>query len=435
MYERGREYYIELRDGTIKMVDPFTGTVVRVNKERSARLPAEPNEKIPIPQNFICPFCPGNERMTTPEKKREVLASGQYVDHHTMQPEVSLNDPNWKFRVVPNLFEIVPFKYWTDNYDYVPSGRAINWKQRYLSSPEGRAHIINIIDDKLRRLNRDPQKVSEEEKLALADSFFAGSHHLIIANEHFRRGAQFKHELHSSGEFTPEEHFEYMRCTVEAIKDIYNENRYVKFVNVFQNWLRPAGASVEHLHKQLVGNDEWGETIQHYVDLVAQDRNMFNALGVNLHGYHNFIFAENAYAVAYAAIGKTNPAIVIFSKSKAGTPMELSNAELRGFSDILHGCHAAMRSDMPNNEEWFYTPRDCWHGNKIPFHVQLDWRLTISAGLEYIARIYIALMGPRDVRDIMVNRLTELREKERIAHFQLAIECECEPNCLRYAET
>lgn len=433
MYERARNCYIELRDGTIKMIDPFTGTVVRVNKERSARLPTAPIVNTPIPPNFRCPFCPGNERMTTPEKKREVLTGDQYVVHQTMQPNSALNDPNWKFRLIPNLFEIVPFTYWTVNYGYVPTAGAKDWKQRYLSLPEGKAHVVSIVDDKLRRLGRKPQQVSEDEKLSMADGFFAGSHELIIANGHFRRGAQYEHELHSSGEFTPEEHFEYMRCTVEAIKDIYQENRYVKFVNVFQNWLRPAGASVEHLHKQLVGNDEWGETIEEYLNLVVQDRNVFNALGVNLHGYHNFIFAENAYAVAYAAIGKTNPAVVIFSKSKAGTPMDLTNEELRGFSDILHGCHAAMGPQLPNNEEWFYTPKGCEH-NKIPFHVQLDWRLSVPAGLEYIARIYISPMGPTGVRDTMVNGLTALRERGRIAHFRIAMECPCDLNCLKYAE-
>jgi len=32
--------------------------------------------------------------------------------------------------------------------------------------------------------------------------------------------------------------------------------------------------------------------------------------------------------------------------------------ELRGFSDLVHACHAAMGCHIPCNEEWYYSPRD-----------------------------------------------------------------------------
>ena len=172
--------------------------------------------------------------------------------------------------------------------------------------------------------------------------------------------------------------------------------------------------------------------MEEYNGLVIEDPNVFNTRGVNLHAHHNLVFAENEHAIAYAAIGKTNPAIVIFSKSRAGTPMELSEEELRGFSDILHGCHAAMGSQLPNNEQWFYTPRDSEY--RIPFHVQIDWRLSLPAGLEYISRIYISLVGPEDIRDRMVPELHRLKDARLIAPFNIAGECQCNPNCLRYID-
>ncbi len=437
-----KDCYMQLPDGTIKMRDPFTGTVVRVNKERAARFPAEPREKQPISPEIPCFFCPGNEHTTPPEKSRVLSRDGEYIVHPRLDPDQVLTDQNWEFRRIPNLFEIVPFRYWGMNYHYEPSDRNRQWEERYLASDMGKAHliggmiagkpVIGVVNPKLKSSGRNPDEVSEEEKLLIADAFFSGAHELIIPRRHFREGATYQHELHSSGDFTPREHFEYMKYAIGALSDIYENNRYVRFVNVFQNWLDAAGASVKHLHKQLVGNDEWGENIEGLVALVASDPNVFNSRGVNLHSQHNLVFAENEHAIAYAAIGTTNPAIVIFSKSKGSTPMDLAEEELNGFSDILHGCHAAMGSQLPNNEQWFYTPKDSEY--QIPFHVQIDWRLSLPAGLEYISRIYIALMGPEDVRDKMVPELHRLKDAGRIAPFKIERECQCSPNCLRYVD-
>jgi galactose-1-phosphate uridylyltransferase len=67
--------------------------------------------------------------------------------------------------------------------------------------------------------------------------------------------------LKSSGDMTPEEHYQYIDFTIDAKEDIYLSNRYVRYVSVFQNWLRPAGASFDHLHKQL-GLDEWATQLR-----------------------------------------------------------------------------------------------------------------------------------------------------------------------------
>ena len=72
-----KDCYIRLPDGTIKMRDPFTGTVVRINKERAARLPSEPQEKKPIDlEKDRCHFCTGREYETPPEKSRVLLRDG-----------------------------------------------------------------------------------------------------------------------------------------------------------------------------------------------------------------------------------------------------------------------------------------------------------------------------------------------------------------------
>ncbi|MCW1073791.1 DUF4921 family protein, partial [Streptococcus anginosus] len=75
---------------------------------------------------------------------------------------------------------------------------------------------------------------------------------LIIGRHHYVPGSDSTANRAGSGTLTPAEHYWYFLLTADAMRDLYEQNRYVKYVQVFQNWLRPAGASFEHLHKQLV---------------------------------------------------------------------------------------------------------------------------------------------------------------------------------------
>lgn len=114
-------------------------------------------------------------------------------------------------------------------------------------------HVLNIINTKLKLLGRTDEEIhrlSIDEKIKMSDNFFGGGHELIITRRHFKDHAQWDAKLLSSGDLTPDEHYMYMKFTIESKDDIYRSNRYVRYVSVFQNWLGPAGASFDHLHKQ-----------------------------------------------------------------------------------------------------------------------------------------------------------------------------------------
>lgn len=157
---------------------------------------------------------------------------------------------------------------------------------------------------------------------------------------------------------TPDEHEAYFVATIDALRDIYANNRYVRYVSVFQNWLKPAGASFDHLHKQLVGLDSWSISIENQVQMVRNNPNVFNEYGPNLAIHYNLVFAENDYAIAYSAIGHRFPTIAIYSKAAHARPQDHTAEELRGMSDLVHACHTAMGSAISCNEEWYYTPID-----------------------------------------------------------------------------
>ena len=100
-------------------------------------------------------------------------------------------------------------------------------------------------------------------------------------------------------------------------------------------------------------------------------------------------------------------------------------------SDLLHACHAATGGDVPSNEEWHYQPPDV--DLPMPWRVVLKWRVSTLAGFEGGTKIYLNTIDPWALRDRLVPRLYELRERGHIAaSIKLATECACRPNSLRY---
>lgn len=424
-------------DGTTKQLNPFTGTEVwsvpgRGNKPITNEIP-KTAKKIDLhnPEDY-CSFCEHNYFETPPEKQRIVLENGEYKKLNYLTAE-EYYGTKAEFRRVPNLFEIVTLDYWRKNYDFKITKEKLEWKNKYLSTQKGREHIINIVNSKLKlsgKSQTELDKMSDDEKISYSDSFFGGGHELIIAKPHYKQNAEWDADLHSSGEMTSEEHYRYLDFTIEAKENIYLSNRYVRYVSVFQNWLRPAGASFDHLHKQLVALDEWGNTITDQTEMIRKDPNVFNTYGANLAGMLNLIIAENDYAIAYAGIGHRYPTIEIFSKSKNSRPSMHTDDEVRGVSDLLHACHAATGNQTSCNEEWYYTPIDSIY--KMPWHVLIKWRINVPAGFEGGTNIYINPVSPIDLRDKIVPRLYKLRDEHRIASINIAEECRIVPNPLKY---
>jgi galactose-1-phosphate uridylyltransferase len=427
-------------DGTTKQLNPFTGTEVwtvpgRGNKPITNEIP-KTAQKIEIhkPEDY-CSFCEAKYYETPPEKQRVIIENGVYktLDYITAEEYYKTKA---ELRRVPNLFEIVTLDYWRKNYDFKISKEKTEWKEKYLSTPKGLEHILNIVNNKLRisgKTQDELDKMSTEEKIKYSDSFFGGGHELVIARSHYKNNAVWDADKNSSGELTPEEHYRYLEFTIDAKEDIFLSNRYIRYVSVFQNWLRPAGASFDHLHKQLVALDEWGNTITDQTEMIRKDPNVFNTHGANLAGMLNLIIAENDYAIAYAGIGHRYPTIEIFSKSKNPRPSTHSDEEVRGMSDIVHACHAATGNQISCNEEWYYTPIDSIY--KMPWHILIKWRINVPAGFEGGTKIYINPVSPIDLRDKIVPRLYKLREEKLISYIRIAEECKIVPNPLKYYMT
>lgn len=430
-------FYTIMPDGTVKQVNPFTGIEVwSVAGRRSRPITNDSqvsakNLEVHTPEDY-CSFCPPRCYEIPPEKSRLIRNGEQWDRIDTLAPDRYF-DTAAEFRRVGNLFEIVTLDYWRKNYAYKMTAGRQKWREEYLANPNGLKHITDIVHFKLRQEGKTEeqiQKIPMADKFAIADAFFGGGHEMIIARRHYKEGAAIEADLYSSGEMNLEEHFRYFRFTVDAMLDIVHTNRYVRYVSVFQNWLRAAGASFDHLHKQIVALDEWGASIESQTRMLRDDPNLFNELGANFAAQNNLVFAENDYAIAWAGIGHRSPTIEVYSRSIQGRPYEHSDEEIRGVSDLVHAIHAAMGSGISCNEEWYYTPVDAVY--KMPWHVLIKWRINVQAGFEGGTSIYINPLTPIELRDRLVPRLYKLRDEHRIASLRIAEECRIESNPLNY---
>ncbi len=430
-------FYNTMPDGTVKQINPFTGNEVwavpgRASKPMQNGEVVDPLTALPktLVTNAVCSFCETRYLEVAPEKSRWVREDGVWRELTGLAPEHYF-DTAAEFRRAANLFEIVTLDYWKKNYGYaLPVAEQLRLEE-YVASPVGMKHLRDIVEYKLSfRSGGMSEVLTDTEVIRGAEPFFGGCHELITARHHYQEGATDREQLVSSGVLTQEEHFYYFSLTVESLRQIMLRNRYVRYISVFQNWLRGAGASFDHLHKQLVGLDEWGASISRQVKMLKDDPNVFNEYGANFAAMYNLVFAENDYAIAFVGIGHRFPTIEIFSKSPHSRPHEHQPDELRGVSDMVHACHAAIGPTISCNEEWYYTPVDAVV--KMPWHVLIKWRINVTAGFEGGTSIFINPMTPVELRDRMVPQLYALRASGAIKGMRIAEECHLPPNPLKY---
>ena len=257
---------VRLADGTVKQQNLLTGTEVWTVPGRGNRPLAAPRtDCTPIDHEadgHYCAFCSKRYLETPPEKSRLVRRDDGTWEQLDALPADKLGDTVAEFRRIPNLFEIVSYNYWHLNHGHMPSEADRHRMARYLASDVGYDHVMNVVRARMLASGMSEGEfaaTSETARLQAANGFFSGGHDLIIGKRHFIDGATEAHQLAGSGTLTPEEHTQYTAYTARSMHDLYGLNPAVRYVATFQNWLRPAGASFDHLHKQLVGIDEEAE--------------------------------------------------------------------------------------------------------------------------------------------------------------------------------
>lgn len=422
-----------MADGTVKQRNLLTGTEVWTVPGRGNRpLPSALPESEPLDKEADgahCAFCEQRYLETPPEKSRVVKVGDKWKKLVGVSAK-ELFDTTAEFRRVPNLFEIVSYNYWHLNHGHTPSEAQHRRMAQYLATDEGYDHVMSVLSTRMRLSGMSDEEIdamSDSEKLQQANGFFSGGHDLIIGRRHYVDDAETTDQLAGSGTLTPDEHNEYIALTVDAMHSLFHLNPEVKYVATFQNWLKPAGASFDHLHKQLVAIDQVPVQAGAELERIAKKPGLYDDIlgtGVN----NNVLIAQNDHAIALAGFGHRYPTVAVWATGPTYRPWEATEEQLRGFSDILHAVHAATGVQIPSNEEWYYAPPS----SDVPmrWRTLVKWRVSTLAGFEGGTRLYLNTIDPWNITDRMVTRLKELREEGVIADMRIGEECSVDENTL-----
>lgn len=455
-------YLRRLCDGTVKQLSPFTGTEVwtvpgRAN--RPLRLPqVEVRPLTPHMHTHTCAFCSGRYLETPPEYARIVRFASVKDDDaasadagarttgsgnagsaaagartkasganarlganagagdtwHTffgLLPEY-LDQSVAEFRRIPNLFEILPFNYWQANYGFELPERCRDRLENYLADAAGYEHLRAIVSAKLRASGAGDAEIAD---LNLSDirrhsaGFFGGSHDVLVARRHWRDDAVDTTGLAGSATLSVAEHRVWTQWAVNAMHAQYLQNKHVKYVAVFQNWLRPAGASFDHLHKQVVGVDSLGASLQAEIARVNANGNIYRDF-VDWAYRAGLVVAANDGAVALAGVGHRYPSLEVYSTGPVSEPWLMEPEQVDAVSDLVHALHQATGTQVPLNEEWHYRAPGV--AKEMPWRVVLKWRVSTLAGFEGATKIYLNTIDPRSLRERVVRELQQLRASQ-----------------------
>ena len=408
------EPLIRLPDGTIKQTNPLTGTKVWTLPGRAARplglpsrhpLPLDPGD-----HDRHCAFCRGRMRETPPEIARVLRdGDGWREVRGVLADDLDRTVP--ELRLIPNLFEILGYDYWHLAHGWEPSAASVERRVAYLSTPAGREHVTSLARIRMQAqgtAGADAEPLAEDDLQREAVALFASNHQVVVARRHYVDGATDDSQLAGSGTLTLEEHQAYVELTIRAMRDLYRENECARYVSVFQNWLSPAGASFDHLHKQVVAIDELGAQKEREVERLRTEPDLFARWGARYAAEQDLVVARTEHAVAFAGVGHRYPALVVHVTDGDSCPWELDQDQVRDFSDLVHACHAATGVHVPSNEEWHHRPPSV--DQPMPLHAVLKWRISTLAGFEGGTKIYVNTIDPWTVRERAVTRLRELAD-------------------------
>ena len=426
------EAIVRMADGTVKQTNLLSGTEVwtvpgRGDRPIPSALP-EPRAINPHQNGAFCPFCEKRYLETPPEKERLVRFGDSQWKYLSDLGADQLFDTVADFRRIPNLFEIVSYNYWHLNHGHVPTEAQHRRMAEYLASDAGYDHVMRLVHDRMLASGMTEDEcdaLSDSDKLQQANGFFSGGHDLVIPRRHYTYGATQTDQLAGSGTLTPDEHEQYIRLTVKAMDNLYHLDPAVRYVVAFQNWLKPAGASFDHLHKQLVAIDQLSVQSQSELERLRKNPAIYQEI-LRVATTRKLVIAQNDHAIALAGFGHRYPTVAVWPTGAPYNPWEANPEQLRGISDMLHAVHAATGVKIPTNEEWYYRPPSV----SIPmrWRILLKWRVSTMAGFEGGSRIYLNTIDPWRVHNRVTSTLAELRDAGAISPLRVGAECSVDPS-------
>jgi UDPglucose--hexose-1-phosphate uridylyltransferase len=323
---------------------------VVIATERSRRPTDFAKQKTETAQIAICPMCVGNENMT-PQAVMLYLKENDKVKK-SQDPLTGERPKNWLIRCIPNLYPAFgPPKQPQDETQILKSecfGYAIGEHEVVVESPN---HSENPADSELSQLE------------------------LVIS------------------------------AYIDRFRDL-SAKSYVKYVSIFRNFGKEAGASLSHAHSQVISTPMVPSLIQEelaaskvyyakhgkcvFCDIIEQETK-----GPRL-------VDENTDFVVFAPYASINPMeFWIMPKKHTANILNMNTLEVTAFAKTLKASLKALKdlvSDPPYNYGFHLAinkeAQDYYH-----WHLEVYPKLSIWAGFEISTGTFINTVTPETAAD------------------------------------
>ncbi len=340
------------------LLDRWT-VIATERKRRPTDFAKETQEKREVD---TCPFCPGNEHMTPPA----VLVYLKTVNGEIKkeQDRNGLRHKNWIVRCVPNLYPA-----------FTPPTTS--------------------------------EKVEVKKGPFLAEAI--GYHEVLIESPN--------HDEHPGVARIPQ-----LIHVINAYLDrleALSSRGYVKYVSIFRNHGREAGASLSHVHTQIIAAPFIPAILQE--ELTASKRRwtengecVFCDILRREKKSQRLIWETNSF-LAFAPWASVHPLeFWIIPKRHQPTLLDISKEEVEDLARFLRltfGGLTSLLNDPPYNFGFHISPNEEYH-HSYHWHLEVYPKLAIWAGFEKSSGMYINTVPPEDAAADL--KKTIQREKEKI---------------------
>jgi UDPglucose--hexose-1-phosphate uridylyltransferase len=329
---------------------------VVIATERSRRPTDFAKQKAESAQNSVCPLCVGNEHMTPPAVMLYLKQNGEIKkdkDRNGLRPK------NWLVRVVPNLYPA-----------FAP-----------------------------------PQEQADQAQIMKSENFgYAIGHHEVLV------------ESPNHDEDPADAELPQLMHLVNAYMDRLRElsaKPYVKYVSIFRNHGKEAGASLSHAHSQMIATPTVPRIVE---EEIVASKNFYNQHQkcvfcdiIEKEAKSPRVVLDNAHFLVFAPYASVHPMeFWILPKKHDINILSLTQREIKAFVATLKTSLKALR-DLVNDPPYNYGFNLALNREAEKYyhwHVEVYPKLTIWAGFEKNTGMYINTVTPE-------TAATELRKAIR----------------------
>ncbi len=324
--------------------------------ERSRRPTDFAKTRIETAPKSVCPLCPGNEHLTPPAVLLYLKSNGEVVKDKDVE---EFRHKNWLIRCVPNLFPA-----------FAP-----------------------------------PTTVADIEKIMKNDNFgLAVGHHEVLVespnHDESPADAEISQLVHLTNGY------------IDRLRALSGKS-YVKFVSIFRNHGKEAGASLTHAHSQIIATPIVPRTICEELTAAREfwgkhSKCIFCDIIEKESCSPRLIF-ENSNFVVFSPYASVHPMeFWIFPKKHDLNPLNMKPLEIESFSKTLKTSLKGLK-DLVNDPPYnygFHMSLDKDANQYYHWHLEVYPQLSIWAGFEKSTGIYINTVLPETAAYELKRALT-----------------------------